>query len=222
MNELFGAFLLGNAAILTNVCLLPLYPGLIAFLAGNAANERAKRVTPWLGLMVLLGILSLMTVVGLLLHLLQASFGGLLIWLLPIIYGAVIVLGVLMLFGVNPFVHFSGIHMPIMRNPLVGAYLYGVLLGPMTLPCTGPVVVSAFLLGAGSAAALTSSLLYFFAFGFGFGWPLLLLPLVALPLQRRGVGWLTQRHALLTRISGLLLLGIGVFGVITELLPQLT
>jgi cytochrome c-type biogenesis protein len=222
VNELFGAFLLGNAAILTNVCLLPLYPGLIAFLAGNAANERAKRVTPWLGLMVLLGILSLMTVVGLLLYQLQASFGGLLVWLLPVIYGAVIVLGALMLFGVNPFARFGGVNTPALSNPLASAYLYGVLLGPMTLPCTGPVVVSAFLLGAGSAAALTSSLLYFFAFGLGFGWPLVLLPFAALPLQRRGVGWLTKRHTLLTRISGVLLLGIGVFGVVTELLPQLT
>ena len=221
MNELFGAFLLGNAAILTNVCLLPLYPGLIAFLAGNATNERAKRVTPWLGLMVLLGILSLMTVVGLLLYLLQASFGGLLVWLLPIIYGAVIVLGVLMLFGVNPFARFGGVNTPVLRNPLTSAYLYGVLLGPMTLPCTGPVVVSAFLIGAGSAAALTSSLFYFFAFGLGFGWPLVLLPFVALPLQRRGVGWLTRNHTLLTRTSGFLLLGIGVFGTVTELLPQL-
>lgn len=221
MNELFGAFLLGNAAILTNVCLLPLYPGLIAFLAGNAANERAKRVTPWLGLMVLLGILSLMTVVGLLLYLLQASFGGLLVWLLPVIYGAVIVLGALMLFGINPFARVTGVRTPVLRNPRVSAYLYGVLLGPMTLPCTGPVVVSAFLLGAGSASALTSSLLYFFAFGLGFGWPLVLLPLAALPLQRRGVGWLTRNHTLLTRVSGVLLLGIGVFGVVTELLPQL-
>jgi len=34
MNELIGGFLAGNAAILTNACLLPLYPGLIAFLAG--------------------------------------------------------------------------------------------------------------------------------------------------------------------------------------------
>lgn len=221
MNELFGAFLLGNAAILTNVCLLPLYPGLIAFLAGNAANERAKQLTPWLGLMVLLGILSLMTVVGLLLYLLQASFGGLLVWLLPVIYGAVIVLGVLMLFGVNPFARFAGVRTPVFRSPLASAYLYGVLLGPMTLPCTGPVVVSAFLIGAGSAAALTSSLLYFFAFGLGFGWPLVLLPFAALPLQRRGVGWLTRNHTLLTRISGLLLLGIGVFGTVTELLPQL-
>lgn len=220
MNELFGAFLLGNAAILTNVCLLPLYPGLIAFLAGNAANERAKRLTPWLGVMVLSGVLSLMTAVGLLLYLLETPFGGLLTWLLPAIYGAVAVLGVLMLFGVNPFARLSGARTPLLQNPLASAYLYGVLLGPMTLPCTGPVVVSAFLLGAGSAAALTSSLLYFFAFGLGFGWPLVLLPFAALPLQRRGVGWLTRNHTLLTRLSGVLLLGIGVFGAVTELLPQ--
>lgn len=220
MNELFGAFVLGNAAILTNVCLLPLYPGLIAFLAGNAADAQAKRVTPWLGLMVLLGILSLMTGVGLLLYLLQAPFGGLLGWLLPLIYSAVIVLGLLMLFGINPFVRLAGVQTPVFRNPLASAYLYGVLLGPMTLPCTGPVVVSAFLLGAGSATALTGSLLYFFAFGLGFGWPLVLLPLAALPLQRRGVGWLGKHHGLLTRASGVLLLGIGVFGVVTELGPQ--
>ena len=222
MNELFGAFLLGNAAILTNVCLLPLYPGLIAFLAGNAANEQAKRVTPWLGLMVLLGVLSLMTLVGFALYTLQATFGGLLGWLLPVIYGAVILLGGLMLFGVNPFARLGGVSTPLLRNPLASAYLYGVLLGPMTLPCTGPVVVSAFLLGAGSASALASSLLYFFVFGLGFGWPLVLLPFAAMSLQRRGVGWLTSHHTLLTRVSGVLLLGIGIFGIVTELLPQLT
>ncbi len=218
MNELFRAFLLGNAAILTNVCLLPLYPGLIAFLAGNAGNERAKRVTPWLGLLVLLGILSLMTVVGGLLFLLQAPFGGLLGWLLPLIYGAVIVLGAFMLFGVNPFARFAGVQTPVFRSPLASAYLYGVLLGPMTLPCTGPVVVSAFLIGAGNVQLLADGLLYFLAFGLGFGWPLVLLPFFALPLQRRGVGWLTRNHTLLSRLSGTLLVGIGVFGIWTELL----
>ena len=67
MSELFQAFLLGNAAILTNVCILPLYPGLIAFLAGNAQNERAQKAMKWLGLLVLLGVLTLMIVVGALL-----------------------------------------------------------------------------------------------------------------------------------------------------------
>lgn len=220
MNQLFGAFLLGNAAILTNVCLLPLYPGLIAFLAGNASNDKATRVMPWLGLMVLLGVLSLMTLVGFVLYTVQATFGGLLVWLLPVIYLAVILLGALMIFGINPFARFSGVQAPVIGNPLVTAYLYGVLLGPMTLSCTGPVVVSAFLIGAGSASQLAGSLLYFFAFGLGFGWPMVLLPFAAMSLQRRGIHWLTERHKLLTRISGILLVGIGLFGIVTELLPQ--
>ena len=45
MNELIQAFVLGNSAILTNVCILPLYPGLIAFMASNAANERAQKAS---------------------------------------------------------------------------------------------------------------------------------------------------------------------------------
>ena len=37
------AFRLGSAAILTNACVLPLYPGLIAFMAGSAAKTVARR-----------------------------------------------------------------------------------------------------------------------------------------------------------------------------------
>ena len=39
--QFLEAFALGNAAILTNVCVLPLYPGLIAFLAGTSSEGRA-------------------------------------------------------------------------------------------------------------------------------------------------------------------------------------
>ena len=221
MRQLLEAFVLGNGAILTNVCLLPLYPGLVAFLAGTAADGRARRTVPWLGVAVLAGILTLMTGIGLALHLLQASFGPLLQVLLPAIYLAVIALGALMLAGINPFSRAASLRSPVTRHPLVTAFAYGLLLGPMTLPCTGPIVVSAFLLGAGSVAALADGLAYFVAFGLGFGWPLVLLPLVAAPLQRRGVAWLTSRHWLLTRLAGALLVGIGAFGAWTEVLPNL-
>lgn len=221
MNALWEAFALGNAAILTNVCLLPLYPGLVAFLAGNATQEHSRRATGWLGLVVLAGVLTLMTAVGGVLYLVQGAFGTVLPLLLPLIYGTVLLLGGLMLAGFNPFVRFATVHTPITKNPYATAFIYGLLLGPMTLPCTGPIIVSAFLLGAGSVAMLADGLLYFLAFGFGFGWPLVLLPLFALPLQRRGLGWLTRHHTLLTRASGGLLLAIGGFGVWTELLPNL-
>lgn len=221
MSELWGGFLLGNASILTNVCLLPLYPGLIAFLAGNAENDRVKIATGWLGLMVLAGVLSMMVLVGFLLSLLQSSFGAVLPWLLPIIYVLVILLGLLMLFGFNPFNRLSSLQAPVFKNPFASAYAYGLLLGPMTLPCTGPIILSAFLLGAGNTGELLNGLAYFLAFGLGFGWPLVVLPLFALPLQRRATGWLTQNYKYLTQASGLLLVGIGVFGVVTEILPQL-
>ena len=47
-----------------------------------------------------------------------------------------------------------------------------------------------------------------------------MLPWIALPLQRRFVGWLTRHHQLLNRASGILLIAVGVFGIITELLPN--
>ena len=221
MEVLLSAFLLGNGAILTNVCMLPLYPGLIAFLAGNANNEGAKRATGWLGVLVLAGILTLMTFVGFLLFLLQRSFGAVLPWLLPVIYGVVIVLGLVMLAGKNPFNRLGTVQAPLLKNPYLAAYVYGLLLGPMTLPCAGPMIFSAFLVGAGSFAVLADGLVYFFFFGLGFGWPLVVLPLVALPLQRHSTGWLTRNYKLLTRISGVLLVGIGLFGVWTEVLPNL-
>jgi cytochrome c-type biogenesis protein len=221
MNELIEAFVLGNSAILTNVCILPLYPGLMAFLAGNANNEGAQKAMRWLGLLVLAGVLTLMTAVGAILYLLQQSFGAILPILLPIIYGVIILLGVLMLFGRNPFNRLSQVQSPTLRNPYVGAYVYGLLLGPMTLPCAGPVILSAFLLGAGSFAALGSSLVFFFVFGLGFGWPLVLLPFLAMSFQRRFTGWMTQNYQLLTRASGVLLVAIGMLGIYADLLPQI-
>lgn len=213
-------FLLGNAAILTNVCVLPLYPGLIAFLAGNANTVSTRRNSLWLGAVVLAGILSMMLVIGFGLYALQRSFETILPTLLPTIYLLVLALGVMMLAGINPFNRLTGMQAPVFQNPFATAYLYGVLLAPMTLPCTGPIIVTAFLLGAGSAAMLTTELLNFLAFGIGFGWPLLLLPLAALPLQRRTTGWLTQHYTLLTRLSGLLLVAISVFGFYSEVLPN--
>lgn len=221
MEQYLQAFVLGNGAILTNVCLLPLYPGLIAFLAGNAQQRHAAGTTKWLGLLVLAGVLSLMLAIGALLYGLQQSFSTILPVLLPTIYGVVIVFGGLMVLGHNPFNRLATAQTPVLQNPYLGAFTYGLLLGPMTLPCAGPLVISAFLLGAGSIANLANSLFYFLAFGIGFGWPLVLLPLLAAPFQRHFTRWMTANYQLLTRFSGALLLAIGSFGIYAEVLPNL-
>jgi len=220
--ELLTAFTLGSGAILTNVCLLPLYPGLIAFLAGSANNPRAQHAAKWLGLLVLLGVLSMMLIIGFLLTLAKASFGQILPVILPILYGGVIVFGLLMLTGRNPFVRLETAQSPILSNPYLSAYAYGLLLGPMTLPCTGPILTAAFLRGAAGPDAFAGEMLYFLAFGLGFGWPLVILPWIALPAQRRLTRWLTSHHTALTRASGVLLILIGLIGFVTEIIPNMS
>ena len=220
MNQLLQGFLLGNGAILTNVCLLPLYPGLVAFLAGNANNENSKRATKFLGLLVLAGVLSLMLIMSIIVFSLQASFGIFLSWLLPLIYISIIIIGIAMLLGFNPFNRLATVQSPMLKNPYITAYFYGLFLGPMTLPCTGPIILSSILLSSGSAQTLFREMGFFLAFGIGFGWPLVVLPLFAMPLQRQATGWLNKNHGLLTRISGLIIIGIGLWGIKTEIIPQ--
>lgn len=221
MSVYAGAFLLGNAAILGNVCMLPLYPGLIAFLAGNLANERVRRGGLLLGVAVLAGVLATMLVLGFIMFTLGQSFSRILPWLLPLTYGLVIGLGIALLLGSNPFARLSTAPAPLLANPYASAFLYGGLLAPMTLPCTGPVIVSAFVLGVGSAAALGESLLYFLAFGIGFGWPLLALPLLASPRQRGVTRWLAGNATVLSRVAGALMLAIAAIGLWVDVLPNL-
>lgn len=221
MSLYLGAFLLGNAAILGNVCMLPLYPGLIAFLAGNMQHDRIRQGGVLLGASVLTGVLTVMIALGFVLFAIGQSFSRILPWLLPVIYGVVIILGVAMLLGRNPFARLSTAHAPMLSNPYAASFLYGGLLAPMTLPCTGPVIISAFVLGVGSAAALGESLAYFLAFGLGFGWPLLVLPLAAIPVQRVITRWLAGNSQALGRLAGVLMLAIAAFGIWVDVLPNL-
>lgn len=215
ISDLIEAFTLGNLAILTNVCILPLYPGLIAYMAGNATNERAQTATKWLGFLVLAGVLTMMVLIGTIIFLLQQTFDAFLPVLLPIIYLLVILMGVLMLLGRNPFARLSQPQVPVLNNPYGGAYVYGLLLGPMTLPCTGPIITTALLL-SNTTTDLIGELIYFLFFGLGFGWPLLFLPLVATSFQRKFTGWMTRNYKLMTQFSGVLLIIIGIFGYIAD------
>jgi cytochrome c-type biogenesis protein len=142
---------------------------------------------------------------------------------LPVLYMMVAGLGVAMLFDRNPLARLGTGQAPSLRSANGTAFLYGVFLAPMTLPCTGPIVVSAFVIGGvGGTGALIDSLTYFLWFSLGFGWPLVLLPFLALPAQRRITSVLARNHRRVTVASGLLLLGIAAFGWWTELGPGST
>jgi len=226
LGTLAQAFVLGNASILTNVCLLPLYPGMVAYLLGLTPGGAAVALlsrgrAALLGACVLAGVLVLMTGAAAVLSLLRASLAALLPVLLPLVYVSVIGLGVLLVLGRNPLARLPVFAGRLPRHPYLAAFTYGLLLGPMTLPCTGPVVLSAFVLGLGNPGFLLEGLAFFAVFGLGFGWPLVVIPVLTTSANRRFGEWFVRRHVLLTMLSGWLLVVIGLFGLVYEVAPNL-
>lgn len=216
--QAFGAGLLN----MVNPCMLPLYPAFLAYLLGlqdrgSADPDAPRRSVRWLGVVVLAGVLTTMLIVGLLLALLHIAVGKALAILLPLMYAIVILMGVLLIIQRNPLARLPAIRAPRLRNPILSAFVYGMLYGPMTLPCTGALVVGVFTYGVTDVASAFDSVAYFVLFGLGFGLPLVILPWLAEPVRKQALRWLVSHHVLLERIAGLLLIAVGIFGILNDL-----
>jgi cytochrome c-type biogenesis protein len=194
----------------TSPCVLPLYPGFLAYISGGQEGLQNKTSRYFLGFFVLAGVLTMMLVLGGVIALLSISVGKALSVVIPLADLTIILLGILLLLNINPFKRLPQVQVPVLSHPFVNAFLYGLLYGPIALPCSGPLVVSVFALSLTAAEAL-SKLTIFFWFGIGFGIPLLLLSLLSGAAQR----WITRQFAVRARLinilSGLLLLGVGIY-----------
>src|SRR2546421_491185 len=111
MDPTIQAFTVG---ILTaaSPCLLPLYPGFIAYLTGNSRTILGRRVAGLLGLAVLAGVLTTAIATGFLLAAAAIPAGSLLTALVPAADVVLIVLGGLLLIGHNPFERLPGLRGP--------------------------------------------------------------------------------------------------------------
>jgi cytochrome c-type biogenesis protein len=191
-------------------CILPLYPGFLAYLSGAQKAAGSGRKHYFLGFFVLTGVLVMMIALGLLIALISISVGQALSVAIPIADLLIIGLGLLLLLDRNPFKRLPQIQVPVLSHPYANAFVYGLLYGPIALPCSGAFVVGIFALSLTAGEAL-GRLGTFFWFGLGFGLPLLALSFLSGAAQR----WITRqfaRHArLINVIGGLLLVGIGAY-----------
>jgi len=196
----------GSAA---SPCLLPLYPGFLAYLSG--AQEAERRVPAWpLGFLVLAGVLTAMLGVGLVLAFVGVSSAAVAGYLVPVVDGLLLVIGGLLLVDRNPFARLPQVAIPAFRDPYRGAYAYGLMLGPIALPCAGPFLVTIFVISIGLADALPR-VLTFVVYGLGFGLPLLALSLVAGSRARWFAMQIARRHGLINRALGALLVGVAIY-----------
>jgi cytochrome c-type biogenesis protein len=205
------SFLLGLLTT-TSPCVLPLYPGFIAYLGSQ--NELGKQKY-FLGLFVLAGVLTMMLTLGGLIALLAVPIGSLLIYLIPLADLIILFLGILLLLDFNPFKTLSQIQLPIFRHPYCNAYVYGLLYGPIALPCSGPMVVSIFALSF-TTGEVFSQLWTFLWFGLGLGLPLLTLSFLSAALQRQLTMLFAHHAKIVNFIGGVLLIGVALYDLSTN------
>lgn len=186
MGELIGAVGLGIGATITP-CILPLYPAFLAYLTGattvaasagaGAATATAPRLPPIAAAgLVWAGVVLGMAAIGGLLALLTISFGDVIRYLLPLADGLLILLGILLLTGRNPFARLPQLSPRGLGSagPVAGALLYGLLFAPIALPCSGPFIIGIFVYSL-SITDVAQQLAFFLFFGVGFGLPLFVL-----------------------------------------------
>ena len=214
MNAILTSLSLGLLAT-TSPCVLPLYPGFLAYISGGQEGLQGKAGRYVLGFFVLAGVLTMMLALGGIIAWLSVSVGQALSIIIPIADLIIIFLGVLLLLNINPFKTLPQIQVPVLSNPFVNAFVYGLLYGPIALPCSGPLVVSIFALSF-TAAEFLSKLNIFFWFGMGFGLPLLALSFLSGAAQRWITRQFAQRARLINLVSGVLLIGVGVYDLISN------
>jgi cytochrome c-type biogenesis protein len=196
-----------------NPCVLPLYPGFLAYLSGTREQWEQGAARYLLGVAVLAGVLTMMLGLGALLAGISLSVGRALSVLLPVADLVILGLGVLLIADRNPFKGLPQIKLPVLSHPLGNAFLYGLLYGPLAFPCAGPFVVGIFAFSVTFTEGV-GRLLSFLWFGLGFGVPLVIISLLSGGLQRRITGYLARRARTVNLMGGVLMVGVGLFDLI--------
>jgi len=194
----------------TSPCVLPLYPGFLAYLSGGQEALSNSKARYFLGFFVLAGVLTMMVALGGLIALLSISIGSALSIVIPLSDLLIITLGVLLILNINPFKSLPQIRVPLLSHPFANAFLYGLLYGPIALPCSGPLVVGIFVYSLTAAEAI-GKLSVFLWFGLGFGLPLLILSLLSGAVQRHITRFIARHARTINLAGGILLIAVAVF-----------
>ncbi|MBS3080227.1 sulfite exporter TauE/SafE family protein [Candidatus Pacearchaeota archaeon] len=210
--NILSSFVLGLLTPLTAVCVLPLYPGFLAFLSNKFSGKESKKTFFLFGLTILSGIIIFMILLGLIFTtLLQKSLTNVIGIVSPIAFAilGLISLALIFEFDFSRFLPKTNIQTG-NKNPLKSAFIFGFFFGAIVLPCN-PAFITAFFARALLFGSFFSSMSNFLAFGLGLGFPLLVLSLVSGQWSKNIIGFLIKHKRTINLISGLLMLGISVY-----------
>lgn len=211
--NLWISFLAGLFAPIAAVCVLPLYPGFLAYLAGQISveDEDPTKKFIYLGLIVTLGVVASMFIFGLIFtRLLQESLTMAIGIVSPIAFGILGIVSLLMIFNVDFGKIFPKYNAPVTKNPYLTSFVFGFFFGAIVLPCNPASLVVLFAVSTSTVSFITN-LLNFVIFGIGMAMPLLLFSVISAAKSQQVIGFLSAKKRAINLIAGLIMLGISIY-----------
>lgn len=209
--DVASAFLLGIATPLTAVCVIPLYPAFLSYLANQLGEDDAEGRMLYLGGLVVAGVIAFMLLAGLLVStVLQASLSGFIGTVSPVAFGLLAVMGLVLLADVDVGAVMPSVDAPRFEDPRLNAFGFGFFFGLIVLPCN-PAFIGALFARSLLVADPVLNILRFLAFGVGMGFPLLLFAAVSEQRSSTVIGFLTRYRTWINRVSGAVMLAVAVY-----------
>lgn len=212
----FGeSFVLGVLTPLGAVCVLPLYPGFLAYLSNRLTGEDAHRGTILkMALYVTIGVISFMFLLGLLFTtILQVSLTRVIGVVSPIAFGILLIISLFLLFDVDVGRLIPRAKVPQGKSAWGSAFLYGFFFGAIVIPCN-PLFIAIFFTRSASVLDFGANLGRFLFFGLGIAAPLVALAAVSTAASGAVIRFLTRYKSVINRVAGLAMLGISLYYLI--------
>jgi cytochrome c-type biogenesis protein len=208
------AFIAGLLTPLGAVCVLPLYPGYISFLAGPGDFVRGVWGRLLLGFIVAAGILASMFLFGLVVVLLFSYPLAGALWIIsPVAYILLGITGIFLILDRFPELPLSAAHLPTGRMPFIGAFFFGLFFGILILPCNAAPVAILLALST-STSDLFNNMLNFIFFGAGMAMPLLAISVLSAYQGKRGTVFLVRHRRAINLVTGTLMLAVALYYLI--------
>lgn len=206
-------FWIGVVTPLTAVCVLPLYPAFISYLASAGDDEGRPRSPVVLGILVVAGVISFMAIAGFLFVVVLGAGieGGFVGRFGPWVFAVLGIVGAVLLVDPAGFSRLPSIEPPHAKHPHVTAFGYGFFFGGVIIPCNPGFVGLFFARQAVLFDGALQNMIGFLLFGLGIGAPLLAFAVLSESLGRRVTRALARHSNPINRAVGGFLLLVAVY-----------
>ncbi len=202
------SYLAGLFAPLGAVCILPLYPGFLSYLASQEGGEDNAVKFGWI---VTSGVITSMFLVGLIFsYFLESSLTNVIGIVSPIAFFVLLVVGIFLIFDFDFGGLIPGYNINIRGNPVKTSFIFGLFFGAVVLPCNPASLVVLFAVSASTVGFLLN-LVNFVLFGIGMATPLLIFAYVSKASSGSVIGYLSEHKRMINLVGGLIMFGISLY-----------